>query len=221
MMTTRADIRTRVRDELNDNGSVKLWTDALLNRWIGEAVNAWSRVVPRDRAWQTISAANTPSYTLPSDVLEVVRVEHPPGVFRVRGGLHDGDIGPDADLSVWPGVRPLDLSWEQWGGQVFLIPAPGADGEAIEVRYMGAYSVPPDDVTTLDVEVADEEALVLYGCERALQWIGLDEAKRQRFERQRGADPLTSRQQYEQEFMVLARRRRGGVRPRRLVTRPG
>jgi len=49
----------------------------------------------------------------------------------------------------------------------------------------GAGELPP----MLDVEVTDEEALVLYACERALQWIGLDEAKRQRFERQRGAAP--------------------------------
>src|SRR5439155_14826525 len=47
VMTTRAEIRGRIRDELNDNGSVKLWTDALLNRWIGEATKEWSRVVPR------------------------------------------------------------------------------------------------------------------------------------------------------------------------------
>jgi hypothetical protein len=220
-MTTRADIRTRVRDELNDNGGVKLWADTLLNRWIGEALKEWSRVVPRDRAWQTTSTANTPSYTLPSDVLEVVRVEHPPGMFRVRGGPHDGDIGPSADMGVWPRARPLDLSWEQWGGQVFLIPAPGKTGESIEVRYKGTYSVPSDDVTALDVEGTDEEALVLYACERALQWIGLDEAKRQRFERQRGADPLAAQQAYERDFMALARRRRGGVRPRRLVMRTG
>ena len=218
-MTTRAEIRARVRDELNDAGTVKLWTDVLLNRWIGEGIKEWSRVVPRDRVWQTTSTANDPSYTLPSDVLEVVRVEHPPGVFRVRGGLHDGDIGPDVDLSAWPSTRPVQMSWEQWGGEVFLIPAPGASGEAIEVRYKGGYSVPSDDVTTLDVTDTDEEALVLYACERALQWIGLDEAKRQRFERQRGADPLAARQEYERDFVVLARRRRGGIRPRRLVGR--
>jgi hypothetical protein len=219
MMTTRSDIRGRIRDELNDNGSTKLWADALLNRWIGEATKEWSRVAPRDLTWQTTSMANAPSYTLPSDVLEVVRVEHPPGVFRVHGGLHDGDIGPGADLRVWPGRQPAELSWEQWGGAVFLIPAPGATGEAIEVRYKGAYSVPSDDVTALDVEGRDEEALVLYVCERALQWIGVDEAKRQRFEHERGADPLASRQAYERDFLALARRRRGGVRPRRLVVR--
>ena len=86
MMTTRSDIRGRIRDELNDNGSVKLWTDALLNRWIGEATKEWSRLVPRDGTWQTTSTANTPSYALPSDALEVVRVEHPPGCFGCAGG---------------------------------------------------------------------------------------------------------------------------------------
>src|SRR3954451_6637548 len=218
-MTTRAEIRARVRDELNDNGGVKLWSDGLLNRWIGEAIKDWSQVAPRDRVWQTTSTANDATYVLPSDVLEVVRVEHPPGMFRVRGGLHDGDVSPTVALSDWTGTPPAGLAWEQWGGEVVLVPAPGASGETIEVRYKGAYTVPSDDVTALDVATLDEEALVLYACERALQWIGLDEAKRQRFERQRGVDPLASRREYERDFQALARRRRGGVRPRRLAVR--
>src|SRR4051812_28410301 len=119
-MTTRADIRTRARDELNDNGSVKVWSDALLNRWIGEGIHEWSRAVPRDRTWQTTSTANDPTYVLPSDVLEVVRVEHPPGAFRVRGGLRDGDLSPTAVLGESGGPRPA--LWEQWAGEVVLIP---------------------------------------------------------------------------------------------------
>ena len=221
-MATRADIRTRARDELNDNAATKLWSDALLNRWIGEAIREWSRVVPRDRTWQTTSTANDPSYVLPSDVLEVVRVEHPPGLMRVRGGLRDGDVAPTADLSAlsgWTGLRPAQLTWEQWAGEVVLIPAPGATGEAIEVRYKGAYAVPSDDVTALEVATADEDALMLYVCARALQWVALDEEKRQRFERQRGADPAASRQEYDRDFQQLVRTRRGGVRPRRLVVR--
>lgn len=221
-MATRADIRTRVRDELNDNAATKLWSDTLLNRWIVEAIREWSRVVPRDRTWQTTSTANDPSYVLPSDVLEVVRVEHPPGFMRVRGGLRDGDTAPTADLSAlggWTGLKPAQLTWEQWAGEVVLIPAPGATGEAIEVRYKGAYTAPADDVTALEVATADEDALVLYVCARALQWVALDEAKRQRFERQRGADPAASRQEYDRDFQQLVRERRGGVRPRRLVAR--
>ncbi|MGE3273372.1 MAG: hypothetical protein AB7P40_31855 [Chloroflexota bacterium] len=221
-MTTRADIRTRARDELNDNGATKLWSDVLLNRWIGEAIREWGRVAPRDGTWQTTSTASDPGYALPSDVQEVVRVEHPPGVFRVRGGLRDGDTTPTADLSTlgrWSGLRPAQLTWEQWGGEVVLIPAPDATGEAIEVRYKGTYTVPADDVTALDVATADEDALVLYACARALQWVALDEAKRLRFERQRGADPSASYQAYDREFQQLVRQRRGGVRPRRLVVR--
>ena len=221
-MTTRADIRTRARDELNDTGAVKVWSDALLNRWIGDALREWSRVVPRDRTWQTASTANDPTYVLPSDVLEVVRVEHPPGIFRTRGGLRDGDVSPTADASAlgsWSGLNPAQLMWEQWGGEVVLIPAPDAAGEPIEVRYKGAYTVPADDVTSLDVAASDEDALVLYGCARALQWIAVDEAKRQRFEHQRGADPSDGRREYERRFQALVRQRRGGVRPRRIVAR--
>jgi hypothetical protein len=218
-MTTRADIRTRTRDELNDNGAVKLWSDALLNRWIGEGVREWSRAVPRDGTWATTSVANTPGYALPADVQEVVRVEHPAGVFRTRGGLRDGDVSPTADLGNWQGLRPAQMTWERWGGEVVLIPAPGASGEAITVRYKGEYSVPGDDVTALDVPPLDEEGLVLYVCARALQWIAQDEAKRQRFARERGADPVASRQGYERGFQAVVRHRRDGTRQRRIVPR--
>ncbi|MCC7372179.1 MAG: hypothetical protein IT306_27440 [Chloroflexi bacterium] len=221
-MTTRADIRTRVRDELNDTGATKLWSDGLLDRWIGEGIREWSRVAPRDRTWQTISAANDPTYLLPNDVLEIVRVEHPAGLFRARGGLRDGDISPSADLGMlggWTGLKPAQLTWEQWAGDLVLIPAPGATGETIEVRYKGAYTVPADDVSALDLLAEDEDALVSYVCARALGWVATDEAKRQRFERQRGADPVSARLHYQGAFEQRARRRRGGVRPRRLVAR--
>ena len=100
-----------------------------------------------------------------------------------------------------------------------LIPAPDAASETIEVRYKGAYAVPSDDVTALELATADEEALVFYACARALQWIALDEAKRQRFERQRGADPASVRLEYERQFQGLARQRNGGVRGRRIASR--
>src|SRR6266511_1223181 len=125
-MTTRAEIRALVRDELNDNVAVKLWSDGLLNRWIGEAIRDWSQVAPRDRVWQTTSTANNPSYLLPSDVLEVVRVQHPPGLFRVRGGLHDGDASQTATLSARPGARAAALAWKQWGSEVKMVPATSA-----------------------------------------------------------------------------------------------
>jgi hypothetical protein len=219
-MTTRADIRTRTRDELNDDASVKVWSDGLLNRWIGEAVRDWSRVVPRDRTWQTTSTANDPSYPLPADVLEVVRVEHPPGVFRTRSGLRDGDVSPSADLSglgIWSGLKPAQLNWEQWAGEVVLIPAPDVTGETIEVRYKGAYTEPTDDVTALEIAASDEEALVLYACGRALQWIALDEAKRQRFERQRGASASEAASLYEREAHELIQQRKRRVRTGALV----
>jgi hypothetical protein len=221
-MATRSDIRSRARDELNDSAATKLWSDALLNRWIGEAIREWSRVAPRDRTWQTTSTANDPSYALPSDALEVVRVEHPPGLFRVRGGLRDGDTAPAADLSAlgsWTGLKPAELTWEQWNGELVLVPAPGASGEVIEVRYKGAYAVPADDATALEVAAADEDALVLYVCARALQWVALDEGKRQRFERQRGVDPSAVRSEYDRDFQQLVRQKRAGIRPRRLVVR--
>ena len=43
-MTTRAELRTRIRTELNDAGGTPLWTDAALNQWIDEAIRDYAEI---------------------------------------------------------------------------------------------------------------------------------------------------------------------------------
>ena len=82
-MTTRAEIRQRIRDELNDNASAKLWSDALLNQWIVEGLRELGRRLGLEKTTSLTSVASQEAYGLPTDTLEVIRVEHPASVMRV------------------------------------------------------------------------------------------------------------------------------------------
>jgi hypothetical protein len=52
-----------------------------------------------------------------------------------------------------------------------------------------------------------------------MEWIAGDEAKRMRFERERGASPVDARRLFEARYVAARARRLAGVRSRRLVAR--
>lgn len=219
-MTTRAEMRQRIRDELNDNAGATLWSDALLNRWIVEGLRELGRRLGLEKTTSLTSVASQEAYGLPADALEVVRVEHPASVMRVPGGLQSGDVATEGGAGATPaGGSPSPSRYELFGGQLVLVPAPATTGDEIRVRYRGAYAEPSADGAVLDVPARDEGLVVAYACGRALQWVGTDEAKRQRFERSRGADPSALRREYERDLVRMLRERRSQVGARRLVAR--
>ena len=221
-MTTRADLRSRVRAELNDAGGTTLWSDANLNAWLAEGIRAWSIDVPAQRVSTLTSVKDQPNYGLPGDLLAVRRVEHPTGIYRAPvpfvGGDRSGELPELVDGErglVAPGTPTYDV----YQGVLWLDPAPAAAGENIVVRYAGLYTVPSSDATVLDLPSQDEDPVVWYAVSRALRWIAVDEAKRQRFERQRRSDPWEIQRGYDQMVSGAVRDRRRRVAPRRLVVR--
>jgi hypothetical protein len=56
-MTTRADIRTRIRSELNDSGGTPMWSSSLLDSFLVDALRAWSLDVPREVSWAPTTVA--------------------------------------------------------------------------------------------------------------------------------------------------------------------
>jgi hypothetical protein len=157
---------------------------------------------------------------LPTDLLQVRRVEHPSGLYRTPAPFASGDASPDSPLVDGLGGPTLpELLYDVWAGALVLSPPPATSDEPIVVRYVATCAEPSSDASVLDLAAQDEDALVLFVCGRALRWIGMDEAKRQRFERQRGADPHTLRQDYDREYRTLVRQRRGRIATRRLAIR--
>src|SRR4051812_2675890 len=221
MATTRAAWRTLARNELDDNGSTKLWSDGLLNEWLAEAIRDYARVFPLETTGTLTTVASQADYTLPTTLVELVRVEHPTNTFRVHQERTGGDWRRStANVPLEDRTRGR-YAYEIWGATLSLEPAPTASGETISLRYVARRTEPTGDSDALPVDDGDVELLTFYVCARALFWIGAQEAKRQAYERTRGADATQLGREYRgmYEAGVAARRRQMAPRGRRLVLR--
>lgn len=216
-MTTRAALRATIRGELNDEGATALWPNARLDQWILEAIRDYSERLPREVTTTITSVANQEAYNLPADFDRVLRVEHPANHFRIHAPIASGDVLQDSSI---PRIRVEEqLTYDVWASQLVLRPAPTAAGENIKLRYLAVYAEPAADADVLATPARDDELLVWYVGWRAFQWLSTDEAKRQRFERQRGASAAGEAQQYRELYEDGAAQRRQRVRPTRLAVR--
>lgn len=226
-MATRSTIRALVRGALRDTGGTQLWTDTEINDHILDAIRVLSDALPREKVQLVTSVADQASYNLAADVLRVARVEYPAGVFRRPLRFSGGDLSSTAaPISVPDWEYDTRYTFDVWGASgssalvLWLDPAPTVSSETITVRYLGSYVEPANDSTTLDVAVLDESLLVLRTCQTLLEQIGLDESKRQRFERQRGSSPVTAAAQFGRRYRdSVQSRARSRMPARRLVRR--
>jgi hypothetical protein len=215
---TRSAWRALVRAELDDEGATRLWSDALLNEWLNEAIRDYGRVVPREEVTTLTTVAGQAAYDLPLGLGEVVRVEHPANTFRVFAPRTGGEGGALTPIPS-PSGRG-EWSYDVWRGQLVLEPAPTASGESVVVRYTARRAEPTTDADPLPVEGGDEDLLLLYVCGRALTWVSAQEGKRQAFERDRGASAAQLAGDYGARYRAaLASHQRTGPRARRLVVR--
>ena len=84
-------MRRFARVELGDAAPPYLWSDALLHAWLAEAIGDFARLFPREETLALASVAGQVTYDLPLGLVEVVRVEHPAGRFRVHAPRRGGD----------------------------------------------------------------------------------------------------------------------------------
>ena len=176
-MTTRAQLRSTIRTELNDSGGAQLWTDVVLNELITQAIRTYGRKLSKEARTTITVIASQEAYNLPADFVKAARVEQPDDTVRV--------LSPRSQVSSrtsGPGTYRI------WAGQILLNPIPAAAGsdQNITLEYYARYAEPTADGDTLATPASDDDVLVALACADAMRWINADEAKRQRFERQRG-----------------------------------
>ena len=202
-MTLRSALRQSIRDELNDNASVKLWTDALLNTYINEAIRAYSRELPKEVSAQVVVVANQKAYNLPADFERALRVEQPDDTIRV----HDPN-----ERSTW--------GYRIFASQIILDPAPTSIGASQDVTlsYLARYAEPTVDGDTIATPASDDDILIRLACAMALQQVSTDESKRQRFERQRGVSTMSAANAYDQDARRAITLRKRRVRTSALVS---
>lgn len=92
---TLSELRSRLRAELGDETTgAYLWSDALLDGFLGDAMERLGEDVPLQKT-AALSAAADGSYTLPADLI------------RVRGVDVDGMALESGDYTVWAGALTL------------------------------------------------------------------------------------------------------------------
>jgi hypothetical protein len=194
-MTTRSGLRTLVRNQLNDNAAVKLWADADLNQWLGEAITEYSYLLPKGVQTTIVSVANQTDYALPSDFLRFARVAQPKSQLRQPSPI-------------------TEYSYRVFGSELILDPAPGSTGgdNDIYIEYWARYALPSADGDVLATPTQDDAILVHLVCAKALAWVDTDEAKRQRFERQRGVTVRSLAQSYQDAAQGEIANRKRAVR---------
>ncbi|HUP27059.1 MAG TPA: hypothetical protein VM409_01385 [Chloroflexia bacterium] len=196
-MRNRTQLRARLREELGDTGSVKVWSDAILDDLLVESVGWYSRLWPRQSTAYRDVAEGQRVFEEPPGTLGVTQVECPPGrVLPQEAGWASGGDGAS-------GVRQ---SWSEWGGVIYLGNAAKA-GEAGTSKLIMRVLLPWDRLDPVEPwngPEGDERLLVLWSATEAWAWLDGQDQKRGR---PAGPGSQTNRYAQQLEREVEARRR--------------
>jgi hypothetical protein len=220
-MTTRAQLRASIRAELNDSGGATLWSDALLNEFINQAIRTYSRELPKEITTALTVVANQAAYSLPSDFDRAIRVEQPDDTIRAYDP-RERTLTDDLSMSESSGAtRHGAWAYRIWANQIILDPTPTTAGgdQNITLDYLGRYAEPSVDGDTIATPASDDDILAALACADALRWISMDESKRVRFQ-QRGRlgapAPTSMAEAYERRANVIFAIRKRRIRIRGL-----
>ncbi len=185
-MTTRADLRTQIRQELQDNVTPYFWSDAAMHTALAAAFSAYSQYAPAStQSAIAVSAGSQGQFSLPANTLAVVAVL-----------INGVTVAPVPDLAtlnepaapVWQTsyVQPVipyaalsshGQAWTVWNGAVQLrypVPAPAT----VQLILASAHLLPADDLTAVTVPDTDTEVIVLHVCDRLAASARTDAARR-------------------------------------------
>lgn len=184
-MTTRLQLRTMLRNRLQDHGPDPLWDDDFLNDAIAEAVRRYSTSMPR-QAVSAIAVLNgDQEIEMPNDVnvLRVVRV------FNDRGLLIPRWEGLDDPPPVPGGSTGDALTWRAWANSILLGRVVTRSG-VWRIEHMVHRQPPTDDFEALDIQPNDEDILVALSLSVALSRRAISEGKR--YTGRSGVHPLAA-----------------------------
>ena len=172
-MNTKGQLRTRLRDELGDNGASQVWSDTLLDSLLDEAVDWYSRLFPMQAvAYRDVAAGQT-TFAVPPGALQIVQAECPPGTVLPQ------EASAPAGESSRGGLRQ---SWSIWAGAVFL-GNPASGNEVGTGRLIIKLLLPWDPLSAIDDwngPPGDERLLVIWAAGEAWAWLDGQDQKRGR-----------------------------------------
>jgi hypothetical protein len=175
-MTTRLDLRTSLRERLEDTGGTPLWGDAALNEWLAQAVRRYGVQIPLQvtAATEPVAAGDV-AIPLPADAAagEVAAVRNAAGVTVPCG---DDRVAGTAPL--WsPGAAQ---GWRAWGSELRLQrAAAGADELGPwSIEYLGGREMIGNDVDPQPIVAGDEPIIVALAAAMALERRAVESGKR-------------------------------------------
>src|SRR5215207_9578729 len=173
-MATRAQLRTTLRERLEDTSGSPLWSDGALNEYLVGAVRTYGGTFPRQATAATAAlVAGTTGVALPAGVPER-------GIVAVRDA-HGRDVPKATERQ---GPAPADASglmqaWSVWAGTLRLQrPVGGDEVGAWAIDYLGSRELVADDVTQQPIEAGDEPIVVALAGMQAMERRMVEDAKR-------------------------------------------
>ena len=173
-MTTRLQLRTTVREILEDTTGSPLWSDAALNEFLGAAMRAYGARFPRQATAATdpIPAAAS-SMALPAGLptMEIIAVRDAAGRDVPRASQRTGPAASEA--------TGLIQGWSAWAGTLRLQrPATGDEVGVWTIDYLAGRELAGDDVSQQPVESGDEPIVAAVAAAQAMKRRLVEDAKR-------------------------------------------
>jgi len=199
-MTTRLELRTMLRERLEDTAGTPLWDDVTLNDSLWNSLVRYGVRFPLERSI---------SVPIPAGATSVLVSAMMPRQRVLRVLDSDGNAVPEAtDLD--PGSSGGAQSWRWWNGTILLGQVSGS-AQSWTVEYRGTRLLPADDTSTVDVETGDEPIVVAMAAETLLRRRAVEDMKRGL--NSRPAQACAEAAMDEAQGMIRARRRtiRSGV----------
>jgi hypothetical protein len=173
-MTTRLQLRTTIREILEDTTGAPLWSDTALNEYLAAAMRAYGMRFPRQATAATDAIpTGASSAALPAGLLatEIVAVRDAAGRDVPRASQRTGPAPGDA--------RGLVQGWSAWAGTLRLQrPAAGDEAGVWTIDYLTGRELAGDDVSQQPVESGDEPIVVGLAAAQAMKRRLVEDAKR-------------------------------------------
>lgn len=133
--STLKSLRGRIRREIRDEDFTNyVFTDTEINGYIGDAIKAYSKVIPREISGDLALVTNQAKYDAPENIHSFV-------------SLAVGNIEY--------------LVTKLFGGKMTISPVPAASGVA-EFEYLGCHAIPDDDSDTSTYDSIDEPLIIKH-----------------------------------------------------------
>ena len=173
-MATRLQLRTTIREHLEDSTVSPLWSDAALNEFLAAAMRAYGASFPRQAtAASDPLTAGASSVALPAGLVAA-------GVVAVRDAR--GRDVPRASQRLGPAAidaTGLIQAWSIWAGMLRLQrPAGGDEVGTWAIDFLAGRELFGDDVSQQPIEPGDEPIVVALAAAQAMKRRLVEDAKR-------------------------------------------